>query len=113
MFVHLNGIGAKAMVDMGATHSCLASSVATIMNLRVEPHISVITLKWCRPVGGWHCAGCPRGGNSCPWVVFVSYQCTDRVNIRQPKPNTNNKVSIFTNPNPTHLLFVLSRLTRI
>ena len=32
-----------------------------------------------------------RGGNSCRWVVFVSCQCTDRVNIHQPKPDTNNK----------------------
>ena len=32
-----------------------------------------------------------RGGNSCRWVVFVSCQYTNRVNIRQPKPDTNNK----------------------
>ena len=32
-----------------------------------------------------------RGGNLCQWVVFVSCQCTNRVNIRQPKPDTNNK----------------------
>ena len=32
-----------------------------------------------------------RGGNSCQWVVFVSCQCTNRVNIRQLKPDTNNK----------------------
>ena len=32
-----------------------------------------------------------RGGNSCQWVVFVSCQYTNRVNIRQPKPDTNNK----------------------
>ena len=32
-----------------------------------------------------------KGGNLCQWVVFVSCQCTDRVNIRQPKPDTNNK----------------------
>ena len=35
--------------------------------------------------------GLDRGGNSYPWVVFVLYQCTDCVNIRQPKPDTNNK----------------------
>ena len=32
-----------------------------------------------------------RGGNSCQWVVFVLCQYTDRVNIRQLKPDTNNK----------------------
>ena len=32
-----------------------------------------------------------RGGNSCRWVVFLSCQYTDRVNIRQPKPDTNSK----------------------
>ena len=32
-----------------------------------------------------------RGGNSCQWVVFVSCQYMNRVNIRQPKPDTNNK----------------------
>ena len=46
-----------------------------------------------------------KGGNSCPWVlsmgilfklvqllqVYENSQCTDRVNIRQPKPETNNK----------------------
>ena len=32
-----------------------------------------------------------RGDNSCRWIVFVSYQCMDHVNIRQSKPNTNNK----------------------
>ena len=31
------------------------------------------------------------GDNSCRWVVFVSYQYMDRVNIRQPKSDTNNK----------------------
>ena len=35
--------------------------------------------------------GAGRGGNSCQWVMFVSYQCMNRVNIRQPKPDTNNK----------------------
>ena len=32
-----------------------------------------------------------KGGNSCPWVLFVSGQCTDRVNIRHSKPDTKNK----------------------
>ena len=32
-----------------------------------------------------------RCGNSCQWVVFVSCQYMNRVNIRQPKPDTNNK----------------------
>ena len=32
-----------------------------------------------------------RVGNSCPWVVFVSCQCMNRINIRQPKLDTNNK----------------------
>ena len=32
-----------------------------------------------------------KGSNSCPWVVFVSSQYTDRINIRQSKPNMNNK----------------------
>ena len=54
-----------------------------------------------------------RGGNTCRWVVFVSCQCTDRVNIRQPKPDTNNKRVNIANPNPTHLLFVLGGSTRI
>ena len=42
VFVHLNGIGVKPMVDMGATHSFLARLVATKLNLRIEPHASVI-----------------------------------------------------------------------
>ena len=32
-----------------------------------------------------------KGGNSCQWVVFVSCQCMNRVNIRQLKSDTNNK----------------------
>ena len=41
MFVHLNGIGVEAMVDMGATHNCLASSVTTRLDLRVESYANV------------------------------------------------------------------------
>ena len=40
VFVHLNGISVKAMIDMSVTYSCLASSVATKLNMRVEPHAS-------------------------------------------------------------------------
>ena len=32
-----------------------------------------------------------RADNSCRWIVFVSCQYTNRVNICQPKPDTNNK----------------------
>ena len=34
-----------------------------------------------------------RGDNSCPWVMLcrVDGSCTDYVNIRQLKPDTNNK----------------------
>ena len=32
-----------------------------------------------------------RGGNSCRWIIFVSYQYMNHINIRQPKPDTNNK----------------------
>ena len=32
-----------------------------------------------------------RGGNSCKWIVFVSCQYMNRVNIHQSKPDTNNK----------------------
>ena len=42
VFVHLNGISVKGMVDMGATHICLATSMAANLNLRIEPHASVI-----------------------------------------------------------------------
>ena len=42
VFIHLNEIGVKAMIDTGATHSCLASSVAAKLNIRIEPHASVI-----------------------------------------------------------------------
>ena len=35
VFVHLNRIGVKAMVDTCATHSCLVSSVATKLNLKI------------------------------------------------------------------------------
>ena len=31
------------------------------------------------------------GDNSYRWVVFISCQCTDHVNIRQSKPDMNNK----------------------
>ena len=33
-----------------------------------------------------------RSGNSCRWIVFVSCQCTDRINIRQPKVDMDNKL---------------------
>ena len=42
VFVHLNKIGVRAMIDMGATHSCLASLVAAKLNMRIKPHASVI-----------------------------------------------------------------------
>ena len=42
VLVHFNEIGVKAMVDMGATHSCLASTVGARLNMRVEPHANVI-----------------------------------------------------------------------
>ena len=42
VFVHLKGIGVRAMIDMGATHSCLASLVAAKLNMRIKPHASVI-----------------------------------------------------------------------
>ena len=42
VFVHLNGIGVKGMIDTGVTRSCLASSVAAKLNLRIELHANVI-----------------------------------------------------------------------
>ena len=42
MFVYLNEIGVKAMIDTGATHSCLVTLVVAKLNMRIEPHASVI-----------------------------------------------------------------------
>ena len=53
-----------------------------------------------------------RGDNSHPWVVFVSCQCIDRVNIRQSKLNPFTIRVRQVNTNMTHLI-LLFKMTRI
>ena len=43
MVVQVNGIGVKALVDTGATHTCVASSVAASLGLTIEAYDSVVT----------------------------------------------------------------------
>ena len=41
--VQVNGIGVKAFVDTGATHTCVASDVASNLGLEIEAYDSVVT----------------------------------------------------------------------
>ena len=41
--VQVNGIGVKALVDTGATHTCVASSVAATLGLTIEAYDSLVT----------------------------------------------------------------------
>ena len=41
--VQVNGIGVKALVDTGATHNYMASSVATTMGLTIEAYDNIVT----------------------------------------------------------------------
>ena len=43
MAVQVNGIGMKALVDIGATHTCVANSVAATLGLTIEAHDSMVT----------------------------------------------------------------------
>ena len=43
ILVRVNGIGMKALIDTGATHSCLASNVAARSGLVIEAHDNVVT----------------------------------------------------------------------
>ena len=42
MVVQVNGIGVKALVDMGAMHTCVVSSVAATLGLTIEAYDSVV-----------------------------------------------------------------------
>ena len=41
--VQVNGIGVKALVDTGSTHTCVASNVAASLGLEIEAYDSVVT----------------------------------------------------------------------
>ena len=41
--VQVNGIGVKVLVDMGATHTCVASSVAATLGLTIKAYDSIVT----------------------------------------------------------------------
>ena len=41
--IQVNGIGVKALVDTGVTHTCVASSVAAALRLTIEAYDSVVT----------------------------------------------------------------------
>ena len=43
MDVQVNGIGVKALVDTRATHTYVASSVASSLGLKIEAYDSVVT----------------------------------------------------------------------
>ena len=43
MVVQVNRIGVKALVDTGATHTCVASDVAASLGLEIEAYDSVVT----------------------------------------------------------------------
>ena len=40
--VQVNGIGVKALVDTGAMHTCVASSVAATLGLTIEPYNNMV-----------------------------------------------------------------------
>ena len=42
MVVQVNGIWVKALVDTGATHTCVASSVAATLGLTIKTYDSVV-----------------------------------------------------------------------
>ena len=44
MVVQVNGIGVKALVDTRGTHTCVASSVAASLGLKIEAYDSVTSL---------------------------------------------------------------------
>ena len=41
--IQVNGIGVKALVDTGAMHTCVASSVAATLGLTIEAYDSMVT----------------------------------------------------------------------
>ena len=43
MAVQVNGIRVKALVDMRAMHSCVASNVTTNLGLTIEAYDSIVT----------------------------------------------------------------------
>ena len=69
MVIQVNGIGVKALVDTGATHTCVASNVTATLGLTIKAYDSVVTslnvrdhwvegiIKFC-PMEMGECVGC-------------------------------------------------------